>query len=114
MMKRQAFELVRGDTWTLRDAEIALESGDLEDAGVSSSISIKLSPKDTTALIEVAGVVEDETTASWTLSAARRFDVLAMVALVGLAAGHVDWERLAAMKEKLREFEMYEARHRGN
>ncbi len=70
-MKRQDFELVRGDTWIFRDAEIALESGNLESPGVSSSISIKLSPKDTTALIEVAGVVEDETTASWTLSAAQ-------------------------------------------
>jgi hypothetical protein len=50
---------------------------------------------------------------TWTLSAAHRFDMLAMVLIVDLAtAGSVENPRLKAMQERLREFEMYEERHR--
>ncbi len=51
----------------------------------------------------------------WVLSAENRFDILVMVWMVGMAEGlaargelSMPAERLCAMREKLREFEMYE------
>jgi len=46
---------------------------------------------------------------TFTLSADRKFDLLAMVTIRSLAeAGHAPAEKLAALKQKLREFELYE------
>ncbi len=68
-------------------------------------------------VVEMPGpaTISSDPAPTWTLSAARRFDILAMVHIVVLAevGGLADRARLAEMKERLREFELYEEAHRG-
>lgn len=61
-------------------------------------------------------VGQAEACPTYTLRADRRFDLLAMVTIVSLAAagrevGATPAEKLAELKAKLREFELYEEKH---